>query len=190
MRVLYNFILIFIALLIIWFIGLLFFISRVPKYQNLDNNTAEAAIVLTGGDKRIEEGVKILQQKLVKKLFITGVNYKVRNKKEIPYVDDLYKVDNVEIGKEATTTTGNAFEAREWIKKNHIHTIKIVTANYHMPRSILEFQYRIPDIIIEAHSVFPDKFDINKWWYDKNTLILILKEYTKYIYVLSYTKIF
>ena len=176
-------------LFVIWFIGLLFFVSKIPEHGNQDNNVAEAAIVLTGGEKRILEGVTLLQQHVVTKLFITGVDYKVRHKKEIPFLDDLHKMDNIEIGKEATNTTGNALEARDWIRKNNIHTIKIVTANYHMPRSILEFSYRVPDVKIETHPVFPDKFDIKKWWYDQNTLMLVLKEYTKYIYVLIYTKL-
>jgi uncharacterized SAM-binding protein YcdF (DUF218 family) len=171
-------------------VGLILFINKISNYDIQDTNTAQAAIVLTGGDKRIEEGVRVLKQKLVARLFITGVDYKVRHKREIPYIDELHKMDNIEIGKEATTTTENAIEAKDWIVKNQIKTAKIVTANYHMPRSILEFRYRIHDVEFNAHPVFPEKFDSNQWWHDKNTVLLVLKEYTKYIYVLFYTKIF
>ncbi len=187
MRVVYKVILGIVCL--VWFCGLIIFLNKIPIYQPQVNNIADAAIVLTGGDKRIEEGVKILQEHKVKKMFITGVNQRIRNKKEIPYIEELNKVHNIEIGREALTTNGNALEAKEWIQQNNIKTIKLVTANYHMPRSVLEFKHHLPDISIESHPVFPDKFDISKWWYDKNTLTLVLKEYTKYIYVLCYITI-
>ena len=163
---------------------MIFFLNEIPRIPVQSSDTADAAIILTGGDKRIEEGVKILQNKHVKKVFITGVNQRIRNKKEIPYIEELNKANNIEIGREALTTSGNALEAKEWIEKNHIKSIKIVTANYHMPRSVLEFKHHLPEVSIDVYPVFPDKFDINKWWYDKNTLTLVLKEYTKYIYVL------
>ncbi len=190
MRVLYSFILVSVLLCLIWFVGFIFFVNKISHYDVQNVTAAQAAIVLTGGEKRIEEGVKVLQQKLVTKLFITGVDYKVRHKKEILYIDELHKMDNIEIGQEATTTTGNAIEARDWIIKNHIKTAKIVTANYHMPRSILEFKYRIHGIDFNAHPVFSQQLNINNWWHNKNTFILLAKEYTKYIYVLFYTKVF
>lgn len=184
MRVIYKVILVIICLA--WFSGLVVFLNKIPRAPVQTIRTADAAIILTGGDKRIEEGIKILQSKYVKKVFITGVNQRIRNKKEIPYIEELNKVQNIEIGREALTTNGNALEAKEWIEKNHIKSIKIVTANYHMPRSVLEFKHHLPEVSIDVYPVFPDKFDLNKWWYDKNTLILVLKEYTKYTYVASF----
>lgn len=183
MQVVYKIILGVICLA--WFCGLILFLNKIPRAPVESKDTADAAIILTGGDKRIEEGIKILQDQHVKKVFITGVNHRIRNKKEIPYIEELNKAHNIEIGREALTTNGNALEARDWVRKNNIKTIKIVTANYHMPRSVLEFKHHLPEVRIDVYPVFPDKFDINKWWYDKNTLTLVLKEYTKYIYVFS-----
>lgn len=177
---------IFLSLVIAWFLGLFLFIGEIPRNYEESDKIADAAIVLTGGDKRIEEGVRLFKEKIAKKIFITGVSTKIKDKQEIPFVKQLKKKDFVEIGTEATSTNGNALEARDWIKKNNIKTIKIITANYHMPRSIVEFKRYNPDIIIEPHPVFPNKFDIHNWWSDKNSIILILKEYTKYIYVLFY----
>ena len=182
-----RFILLF--LFVIWFIGLFVFVHSIPEKPIETNATADAAIVLTGGDKRIAEGVKLLKQKKVKKLFITGVNERVKHKKEIPFLGSLNKVDSIEIGQEATTTNSNALEAKDWIEKNNIKSIKIVTANYHMPRSILEFKRYIPEVKIEPYPVFPEGFNIKKWWYDTNTIVLVLKEYTKYIYILCYISI-
>ena len=42
-------------------------------------------------------------------------------------------------------TNGNAIEAKQWIEQNGIKTITLVTANYHMPRSLLEFKKALPN---------------------------------------------
>ncbi len=44
------------------------------------------------------------------------------------------------------------------------HSLRLVTANYHMPRSLLEFARAMPDIEIVPHPVFPEISRGPHWW--------------------------
>jgi len=60
-------------------------------------------------------------------------------------------------------------------------SLRLVTAAYHMPRSLLEFQDAMPDIEIEPYPVFPVHVKQDKWWAWPGTMALTVTEYNKYI---------
>ena len=178
--------------ILVWFIGLMYFISLVPREQiDKGDVITDAAIVLTGGNNRIEEGFNILRQKKSKILFITGVDKAVSKKQIMALYGNLPNLDQnkVEIGKEAKSTNGNAIEAKAWVEKNHIKSITLVTANYHMPRSLLEFRRAMPDTKIIIHPVFPEKFKLMELWENPGSVILLVKEYNRTLSILYEQKI-
>ena len=82
----------------------------------------------------------------------------------------------------ADNTRGNAEETADWIRREKIISIRIVTASYHMPRSLLEFHQVLPaGITIIPHPVFPGGFLTESWWRDVNALKLAISEYHKYL---------
>ena len=56
-----------------------------------------------------------------------------------------------------------------------------MTASYHMPRSLLEFTHRMPEVKVVPHAVFPEGFKRDHWWTWPGTTRLIVNEYTKMI---------
>ncbi len=140
-------------------IGLLIFtlamsLTRTP--HDLDQKT-DAIIVLTGGDKRVEEGLELFNNDMATKLLISGVHKDVR----IPDILSFWRgpalnIGNVSLDPRATSTIENAVYSIEWIKENDVKTIRLVTAYYHMPRAYWEFKHRMPELKIIPHSVTPD----------------------------------
>lgn len=139
--------------------------------------TTDAIVVLTGGKNRIETGIKLLEDNPSKKLFITGVSVKLRPIKHIP--QNLK--DNIDVGTLASTTQENAIETKLWIEQNNIRSITIVTANYHVPRSLLEFKKTMPNIYVESYPVLTKGFRLHKWWTHAKTIKLLCKECFKYL---------
>lgn len=149
----------FITLFVIWLLGLLWFATNVTLAEPKDvDMKTDAIIVLTGATNRIDEGVTLLKDKKSDLLFISGVNKDITNihkittyKGEIPCC--------VELGYKATDTKGNAIEAKEWLESKKrdkkIETIRLVTSNYHMMRSMLEFKKTFKDLTIIPHAVAP-----------------------------------
>jgi uncharacterized SAM-binding protein YcdF (DUF218 family) len=178
-----------IAIFALWVGGLIYFYSSIPTEKTELTNKADAIIVLTGGNERIAEGVRLLADGRADKLLISGVNKKSEFSDLISVqgVDDLLAVGatltkKISLGRKAVNTVGNAAETKEWAEKNGVQSIILVTANYHMPRSLVEFRKMMPDSEITPYPVFPHDFDKLKWQEDKKARDLIIREYNKYLY--------
>ena len=140
----------------------MWFAASVASMKPYDiTKKTDAIIVLTGGDKRVNEGLDLLSQDKAQYLFISGVNKKV-----LPY--DLVAIwgkngvkilPRITLGYAADNTASNATESLEWVKENNIKSIRLVTANYHMTRALLNFHNALPDVEIYKHPVVPDDFE-------------------------------
>ena len=88
----------------------------------------------------------------------------------------------------ADSTQSNAQLAAHFISERHIHSVRLITAHYHMPRSLLEFETAIPELKIVADPVFPDGFRRDQWWQHDNTRRLVFSEFYKYFAALLLRK--
>ena len=168
---------------IIWFFGLLNFLQKIPERMKNKNPTSDAIVVLTGGSDRLKKGLQLLTKKKAKKLFVSGV-YRGNDVQRLLQVQK-YKPTEIlcciSLGYAATSTASNAIETADWIKQNKFTSIILVTANYHMPRSLMLFRHKMPEIKITPHPVFPTQFEPARWWTRPRTTSLIISEYLKYL---------
>jgi uncharacterized SAM-binding protein YcdF (DUF218 family) len=91
----------------------------------------------------------------------------------------------VELGTQAQNTIGNARETAKWIEENEIDSIILVTAFYHMPRSLAEMQNADPEVFIIPYPVFPDGVYVEQWWRGPGSARLLATEYLKYVAALT-----
>lgn len=176
-------------LISLWFAGLIWFLQTVPSSANDSDTQVDAAIVLTGGQGRVDLGLKRLAEGKAKKLFISGVNNHATPQHIIEPAlkrasEDLAlpKAAPIELGYNATSTIGNAAEVVEWVENERVTSIRLITANYHMPRSLLEFKETLPlHITILPDPVFPSGFHKADWWKGGESSHLLLSEYHKLI---------
>ncbi len=113
-------------------------------------------MVLTGESRRIAEGARLLNEGRAERMLISGV-YRRTGKRALMSISGLpeQKFDCcVDIGYTALDTAGNADEARAWAAQRRYATLIVVTASYHMPRSLAELSLALPDGA--AHSA-PDR---------------------------------
>jgi uncharacterized SAM-binding protein YcdF (DUF218 family) len=173
------------ALCSLWLAGLVWFAT--PPAVESRTAATDAIVVLTGGSLRLQSGIELLREGKGRKLFVSGVNHQVD-------LDDLLRVSGnmpgetqdwtfccVVLGHEADNTLGNAHETARWIRSQGYHSLRLVTAWYHMPRSLLEFDRAMPEIEILAHPVFPDRVKQEHWWAWRGTAALLVGEYVKYL---------
>lgn len=166
-----------------WLAGLILFTRTIPRDIQRSTDETDAIVVLTGGTMRMEEGLRLLSQKLGKKLFVSGVHRGVDVKQLIdrsrrsPEVIDCCIV----LGYAADHTAGNAEETANWMRGQGYGSLRLVTASYHMPRSLAEFREEMPSIRIIAHPVFPEHVKLDDWWRWPGTAVLIVSEYNKFL---------
>jgi uncharacterized SAM-binding protein YcdF (DUF218 family) len=163
--------------------GFLIFAATVPDAVEDTMTVTDSVVVLTGGSGRLEVGLSLLHKGYGRKLFVSGVYHSVD-------VANLLRLarqrpDQVEccviLGHGADNTYGNAAETAAWLKSEHFHSVRLVTANYHMHRSLLEFRRAMPDVLIVPNPVFPEAVKQRRWWRWPGTTQLIATEYVKYV---------
>ena len=172
--------------------GIFDFLEKIPSKQSkISTAQSDGIVVLTGGNNRLKQGIKLLINKKAKKLFISGVyrGNDVRRLLAAQKQNPEEVLCCINIGYNATSTHGNAEETTEWVRTLRYKSIRLVTANYHMPRSLILFKSAMPEIKIIPHPVYPTKFKYNKWWSSSRTISLILSEYFKYI-IANFTSVF
>ena len=170
------------AIGIAYAIGLVGFARAIPREVEDPDSTTDAIVVLTGGSLRLTAGFHLFTEHRAPLLFVSGVNREV----EAASLPALVGADKealaccVTLGHAAGDTIGNAEETAAWAAEHQIHSIRLVTAAYHMPRSLLEFHRLMPDVTILPHPVFPTGFDRDRWW-SAASISLVAGEYTKYL---------
>ncbi len=168
------------TLVLLWAVVWMWFAASVAaaKPQMPDRKT-DAIIVLTGGDKRVNTGLDLLAEGKADYLFISGVNVKVKPEELIALWSGDHKkvLPKLTLGYAADSTVTNATESDELIKKNDIHSVLLVTANYHMARSMLLMKQQMPDLDIVKHPVVPADFEPWKEQFWPLTVI----EYNKFL---------
>ncbi len=169
-----------------WCIGLVNFVDGIPRKVDDKSSKTDGIVILTGGSQRINTAVQLLYEGKAGKLFISGVDKRTKIEDMLIFSGELPDnigeyLDNMYLGYSAEDTKGNAEETAGWIKKNNVQSIRLVTANYHTPRSILEFHNQIPELKIIAHPVFPKTVILNQWWQQSGTKKLLISEYNKYL---------
>jgi len=184
--------LLFLVFALIWVIGLVAFVTRIPR--SIDPNLAatDAAVVLTGGSERLEAGLELLASGHAKKLLISGVN------KDVDIATLLASLDPamvpklapetvaccIALGYNAEDTRGNALETADWMRQQRFKSIRLITAAYHMPRSLLEFHRAMPGVEVLPYPDFPRQVKRESWWRWPGTTDLLVREYNKYLVAL------
>lgn len=170
--------------LFFWFKGFLQFIDKIPDDNAVINaETTDAIVVLTGGQNRIQTGLELLRKKQAKKLFISGV-YNGLNMIDLfaNQKDQLQELSCcIVIDYKAQNTLGNAREAAKWIRDENFQSLRLVTSNYHMARSLVEFKRQLPETVIIPHSISHRKIKPKEWWMWPKTTLFLFGEYHKYL---------
>ena len=170
-----------------WATALVWFAENIPSRVENPSGATDAVVVLTGGSDRLRAGFELLERKQAKKLFVSGVYRGVD-------VAELLRMSRqspkelaccVALGYTADDTAGNASETAQWMAKENFRSLRLVTANYHMQRSLLEFRFAMPTITVIPHPVFPKNFKGEDWWRWPGTTSLILREHFKYLVALA-----
>ena len=169
----------------LWAGGFFVFMQTIPRTKPPARPKTDAVAVLTGGSLRLEAGLALLAEGQARKLFISGVHRGVdvaellRLSRHSPEALDCCIV----LDYAASNTRGNARETADWMAREKYRSLRLVTASYHMPRSLLEFRSAMAGVTIVPYPVFPPHVRLDDWWRWPGTAFLLFGEYNKYLLV-------
>jgi uncharacterized SAM-binding protein YcdF (DUF218 family) len=159
------------------------FVSGIPATEKAVIPDGDAIVVLTGAAERIGDAIDILAEGHAKRLLISGVNPDTTK-------DQLARLHPragrwldccVDLGFRALNTAGNAAETRQWVRRYGFESLIVVTSGWHMPRSLLEMQRTVPEVILLPYPVVTGNSFPTDWWRQPDTVRLLVGEYVKYL---------
>jgi uncharacterized SAM-binding protein YcdF (DUF218 family) len=170
-----------VGLLVLYTLGFIVFAATLPR-PPATIPRADGIVALTGGDARLDAADKLLEKDAAQRLLITGVNPGTTKAQLKTIAHGGRRFDCcADLGFVATSTHGNANEASAWVRRHGYNSIIVVTANYHMRRSLNEFAADMPGVRLVAYPVDPNGLNLDGWWRDPHALHLLNTEYAKYL---------
>lgn len=180
---------IFLLILLLWSVGLAAFGERVGVSTPApEPPTADAIVALTGASSmRIEAATRLLELGKGQRLLISGVNEEVRPQELREVTKGAGRAFDccVDMGFNAKDTQGNARETASWARHHGFVSLIVVTADYHIPRSVLELQAAMPDVTLYPYPVATGTLNAQRWWATAGDARQMIVEYSKYLVILS-----
>lgn len=142
-------------------------------------SAADAIVVLTGGADRVETALRLLDEGAAPVLLVSGAHGRltVAGLARVHGIPAAGLAGRAVLGHAAATTVGNAAETAAFAQARGVRSIRLVTADYHMPRALLEFRRALPGVAVAPHPVRPATLDAlpgaRRW-------ALLLREFVKY----------
>ncbi len=173
---------------LIWGAGLWAFAERVATSTPApEPPAADGIVALTGASNvRLETGAQLLDQGKARRLLISGV-YKGATRADVRDVARGLSKEwecCVDLGFHAENTRGNARETAGWVRYHDYRSLIVVTADYHMPRALLELKAAMPGIQIYPYPVVTD-LNARGWWRTTSSARRMVLEYCKYVVILA-----
>jgi uncharacterized SAM-binding protein YcdF (DUF218 family) len=120
-----------------------------------DDRRTDAIVVLTGGAKRLERGLDLLERGRAERMLVSGVDRAVRpSELAARYRTDQRLFDCcIDLGREAVDTRSNAEETANWLQRNKFKSVRLVTTDWHMPRARLELSRKSDGLTVLSDAI-------------------------------------
>ncbi|MBP8246970.1 MAG: YdcF family protein [Phenylobacterium sp.] len=175
---------------LIWTVGLLSFTARIETSTPVaEPARADGIVALTGAgsNERLAAAVSLLEDGKAQRMLVSGVNPEA-SREDIRTVSKavrrLYDCC-VDLDFTAADTVGNARETADWARNLRYKSLIVVTADYHMPRAMLELRATMPDIDLRPYPVATKVVNAKRWWRTSGGARLMVVEYSKYLTILG-----
>jgi uncharacterized SAM-binding protein YcdF (DUF218 family) len=158
-------------LVLLYVLGYAAFTTMLPKAG--DGRTTDAVVVLTGGAKRLERGLQLLEQGKARRMLVSGVARTVRPVElaaRYPGSGRLFECC-IDLGRQSVDTRSNGEETGRWLKRHKFKSVRLVTTDWHMPRAHFELSLHAGEEV----RVYPDAIE------SRPRFRQLFREYNKYL---------
>ena len=168
-----------------WAGGLIWFVNATRRSPEPPPPHTDGIVALTGGAGRVELALHLLADGRADRLLLSGIGggTDLATLGRLAGIDTAPLAYRITIGRYAASTRGNGIETAAWAEQNHVGSLIVVTAAYHMPRALAELRQNLPDVRLFS---LPVRSGNEHGALDKGvSLRLEAAEYTKYLLTAS-----
>ena len=189
MRLIRGFIVALLLVALAYGLSFVLFVSLLPRTP-ASAPAVDAIVVLTGGGARLDTAATLFENGTGHRMLVSGVDLATTRPLLKKLMHGGKRFDCcADIGYTAEDTHGNAVEAADWARAHHFRSVLLVTARYHMPRAKTEFANLMGGIKVEPYPVDQSGIDLSGWWRHEGTVLLLSREYVKYLAALLVTAV-
>jgi uncharacterized SAM-binding protein YcdF (DUF218 family) len=136
---------------------------------------------------RLEAATRLLEDGKGKRLLVSGVNPRATRADVLNVTGAAKRVFDccVDLGFTAVDTVGNGREAAQWARAMGYRSLILVTADYHMPRAMLELKSALPEAAVTPYPVATPALDAHHWQGSSEGARRMAVEYCKYLVILA-----
>ncbi|MEM6475513.1 MAG: YdcF family protein [Pseudomonadota bacterium] len=163
------------AIVLIWGLGFLWFTVALPQPAT-GEETTDAVIVPTGGAGRIAQGLEVLNQGLAENMLVSGVDPEVtQDEFAAEFEVGAAQMDCcVTLGFAAVDTRSNAAETAQWVKRNNVRSLRLVTTDWHMRRAASELNRTLPKDVTVIRDAVPSEPSVASLFLEYHKLLASL----------------
>ena len=154
-----------------FFGGFLGYYRDIPWMVDAALPHADGMVIFTGGSNRVATGVDLVANGFTGPVLITGAHPAVSLERLFASRPEALHPAQVDVDYTAMTTRGNVRETLAWAKRHDLHTVLVVTSNYHVPRSLMLLKRDAPQLNIVMYPVLSEHINER----------LLMSEYLKYL---------
>ncbi len=174
---------------LLWIAALFGYVAYIEQLDadgraEMQRETNQSIVVLTGGDQRIATGLQLLQDNIAPELFISGVGAGVRLQDILPKESEAL-ASRVFLGSKARDTLGNAHEVAEWFSELLYYGVELrvvlVTGHYHLPRALWHLSSQMPKVTWIPIAAHPKALSLETWYSSGLGWRLLSSELAKFL---------
>lgn len=111
--------------------------------------SADCAVVLTGGRGRLHSGLQLLRKNQIEQLLVSGVNTETQLVDLVSWLDELMNIrlKNLHLERQSRSTFGNAQHSWPILEALNCRSVYLITSQVHMPRALKTFLAKKPSRI-------------------------------------------
>ena len=172
------------CIFVLFLVGFLWFTKEIERFARTSPEmAADGIVVLTGGEARIQSALERLRQSPGSRLLISGVHPETTRSaiERATHGEhaDLFACC-IDIDRVALDTVGNAEQARIWADRHGMRSLILVTSDYHLPRSMMEFRRKLGEIEIFPLPVRSDAGNQPAQLAEPGVFRVVIPEFMKY----------
>lgn len=154
------------------------FVIQIRESHRHVNEKLDAIVVFSGAPERITAASYLINSQIAPSIFFAGQD----NTKELESLILKSKLSCcIQYESSTKNTVEDAKVIGDWVKAKSLHSLVLVTTDYHVPRAMIELRRELPNARIRPFGVTTSEFNLGMVWHRSDMARIFLSQFIKFV---------